>query len=92
MDRGYPLLESQGSTIDWKSHQILSPNHRLTLSIYSNDVSIITYLIHKVSEETRTQEYKTITSFIRENQALEEELALHQKAWNKIIILANKVI
>jgi len=51
-----------------------------------------TYLIHKVSEETRTQEYETIASFMRENQVLEEELALHQKAWNETIILANEVI
>ena len=55
-------------------------------------MSIMTYLIHKVSEETRAQEYKTIASFIRENQSLEEELARHQKAWNRTIMLANKVI
>ena len=29
---------------------------------------------------------------MRENQALEEELALHQKAWDGAIIMANKVI
>jgi hypothetical protein len=92
MDRRSPLPESQGSTMDRKSHQIPSPNHRPTSSIYSDDVSIMTYLIHKVSEETRTQEYETIASFMRENQALEEELALHQKAWNETIILANKAI
>ncbi len=40
----------------------------------------MTYLIYKVSEETRAQEYETIASFIRENQALEEELALYWKA------------
>jgi len=37
----------------------------------------MTYLIYKVSEEIRTQEYETITSFIRENQVLEEELTLY---------------
>jgi hypothetical protein len=52
----------------------------------------VTYLIHKASEETRVQEYETITSFMRENQALKEELALHRKAWNGIIMLANKAI
>ncbi len=52
----------------------------------------MTYLIYKVSEETRTQEYEIIALFIRENQALEEELVLYQKAQNKTIILANKVI
>lgn len=55
-------------------------------------MSIMTYLIHKVSEDTRTQEYETIASFIRENQALEEELALHRKAWNGTIFMANEVI
>jgi hypothetical protein len=37
----------------------------------------MTFLIYKVSEEIRTQEYETITLFMRENQALEEELALY---------------
>lgn len=49
-------------------------------------------LIHEVSEEAKDQEYKTIASYRRENQALEEELALHRKAWNGTIMLANKVI
>jgi hypothetical protein len=40
-------------------------------------MSIMTYLIRKVLEETTAQEYQTIASYIRENQALEEELALH---------------
>jgi hypothetical protein len=57
--------------------------------IYSDDVSIMTYLIYKVSEERRTQEYETIASFMRENQALEEELALHQKAWNGLHFHSN---
>jgi hypothetical protein len=52
----------------------------------------MTCLIHKVSEETRAQEYQTIASYMRENQALEEELALHQRAWNGTIMLANEVI
>ena len=93
IDRGSPLIpDSQGSPMDWKSHPVLSPIHRPTSSVYSDDMSIMTYLIHKVSEETRAQEYETIASFMRENQALEEELARHQKAWNGTIMLANEVI
>lgn len=69
-----------------------SPNYRPTSSLYSDDASIMTYLIHKVSEETRTQEYETIASFMRENQALEEELALYRKSWDGAILLANEVI
>ena len=52
----------------------------------------MTYLIRKVSEETTAQEYQTIASYIRENQALEEELALHQRTWNGTIMLAHEVI
>ena len=78
--------------MDWKSHQLPSRNHFPTSSVYSDDVSIMTYLIYKVSEETRTQEYETIASFVRENQALEEELALYQKAWNGTITMANEII
>jgi hypothetical protein len=52
-------------------------------------MSIITYLIYKVSEKTRTQEYETIALFIRENQALEKELALYQKAWNGLHFHSN---
>jgi hypothetical protein len=52
----------------------------------------MTCLIRKVSEETRAQEHQTIASYIRENQALEEELALHRRAWNGTIMLANEVI
>jgi hypothetical protein len=80
MDRRSSLPESQDSTMDWKSHQVPSPNHRPTSSIYSDDVSIMTYLIHKVSEETRTQEYETIASFVtlsaspHQNQRLESLL------------------
>lgn len=92
MDRRSPLPESQGSMMDWESHQIPSPNHRPTSSVYSDDVSIMTYLIHKVSEETRTRELETIASYMRENQALEEELARHQKLWDEAIIMANEVI
>ena len=55
-------------------------------------MSIMTCLIRKVSEETRAQEHQTIASYIRENQALEEELALHRRAWNGTIMLANEVI
>jgi hypothetical protein len=63
--------------MDQRSHPIPPPNPRPTLSIYSDDMSIMTYLIRKVLEETRAQEHQTIASYIRENQALEEELALH---------------
>jgi hypothetical protein len=52
----------------------------------------MTHLVHKVSEEVKLQESETIASYMRENQALEEELALYQKAWNGTIILANEVI
>jgi hypothetical protein len=55
-------------------------------------MSIMTYLICKVSEETRAQEYQMIASYMRENQALEEELALHRRAWNGTVMLANEVI
>jgi hypothetical protein len=51
----------------------------------------MTNLIRRVSEETRAQEYQTIASYMRENQALEEELTLHQRAWNGTIMLANEV-
>ena len=78
--------------MDWESHKAPSRDHRPTSSMYSDDVSIMTYLIHKVSEETRTQEYETIASFMRENQALEEELARHHKLWDGAIIMANEVI
>ncbi|KAH6700625.1 hypothetical protein BKA61DRAFT_461657, partial [Leptodontidium sp. MPI-SDFR-AT-0119] len=46
----------------------------------------------QVSEEIRTQEYETTASFMRENQALGEELALHQKEWNGSIIIANEAL
>ena len=78
--------------MDQRSHPILPPNPRPTSSVYSDDMSIMTCLIRKVSEETRAQEYQTIDSYIRENQALEEELALHRRAWNGTIMLANEVI
>lgn len=69
-----------------------SPVCRPTSSVYSDDASIMTYLMYRVSEQTRTQEYETIASFTRENQALEGEVALHQKVWNGTISIANEVI
>ncbi|KAH8674849.1 hypothetical protein BGZ60DRAFT_373033 [Tricladium varicosporioides] len=90
MDRGSPFTPD--TITDWISHPVPSSTHRPASSVYSNNMSIITYLIHKVSEETRIQEYETISSFIRDNQALEEELARYQKAWNRTIMLANEVI
>lgn len=71
------------------------PNPRPTSSVYSDDMPsmpTMSQLIHEVSEEAKDQEYETIASYRRENQALEEELALHRKAWNGTIMLANKVI
>lgn len=78
--------------MDWESHHVPSQDHRPTSSVYSDDVSIMTYLIHKVSEETRIQEYETIASLMRENQALKEEIAGYQKLWDGAIIMANEVI
>jgi hypothetical protein len=49
-------------------------------------------LIREVSEEAKDQEYETIASYRRENQALEDELALYRKTWNGTIMLANKII
>jgi hypothetical protein len=49
-------------------------------------------LIHKVTEETMAQEYRTIASYMEENQTLEEELELHRKVWNGTIMVANTVI
>lgn len=71
------------------------PNPRPTSSVYSDDMPsmpTMSQLIHEVSEEAKDQEYETIASYRRENQALEEEIALHRKAWNGTIMLANKVI
>ena len=80
------------STMDWGSHPVPPPNPRPTSSVYSDDMSIMVCLIRSVSEEIREQEYQTITSYIRENQAVEEELALYRRAWNGTIMLANEVI
>lgn len=52
----------------------------------------MTSLIHKLAGETLAQEYRTIASYVEENQALEEELELHRKVWNGTIMLANNVI
>lgn len=79
-------------TMDQKSPPTPSPNPRPTSSVYSDDVSIMTNLVRKVSEETRAQQYQTIACFMRENQTLEEELTLHRKTWNGTIMLANEVI
>jgi hypothetical protein len=50
------------------------------------------YLSRRVTEETRTQEYETIASFMKENQALEEELIRYQQVWDGSITMANNVI
>ena len=60
--------------------------------MYSDDVSIMKYLHRRVAEETRTQEYETLASFTRENQALEEELTRYQRVWDGSITMANDVI
>jgi hypothetical protein len=52
----------------------------------------MTSLTRIVSEETRVQEYQTIASYMKEIEALEEELALHQREWNGTITLVNEVI
>jgi hypothetical protein len=49
-------------------------------------------LISNVSEEIRKQEHQTIVSYLKENQALEMELALYRREWNGTIMLANEVI
>jgi len=50
------------------------------------------YLNRRVAEETRIQEYETVASFMRENQALEEELIRYQQVWDGSITMANDVI
>ncbi len=91
--RRYSIPDSQiASTMDCKSHSVPLPTPRPTSSVYSNDISIMTNLIRDVSEEIRVQEHQTIAAFMREIQALEEELALRQRAWNGTIMLANQVI
>jgi hypothetical protein len=91
--RPHTVSDSQGaSTMDRRSYPIPPPNPRPTSSVYSEDTSIMVCLIQNVSEEIRAQEYQTIASYIRENQALEEELAFHRRAWNGTIMLANEVI
>ena len=52
----------------------------------------MTYLIDKVSEETRAQEYRTFAIYMQEKQELEEELELYRKAWNGTLRLVDEVI
>jgi hypothetical protein len=52
----------------------------------------MTHLVRKVSEETRVQQYRTIAFYMREIQELEDELALHRRAWSGAIMLANEVM
>src|SRR5436190_7038111 len=90
--RSVPISNSENaSTIDWRFHPV-PPNPRPTSSVYSDDMSLMVCLIRSVSEEIRAQEYQTISSYMRENQALEEELALYRRAWNGTIILVNEVL
>lgn len=59
---------------------------------YSDDLPIILDLIGEVEEEIRLQEYQTISYYMREIRALEDELALHKRVWNRTTTVANKVI
>ena len=70
----------------------LPASPRPTSSVYSDDLSTMAFLIRKLSEETRAQEYETIATYMREIQALEEELVLYRRTWNGTIMLANEVI
>jgi len=91
--RLYPVSHSQPSSATESRHPPIPPhNPRPASSVYSDDMSIMTSLIRKVSEETRLQEYQTIASYTRENEILEAELVLHRKVWNGTIMLANEVI
>lgn len=88
-----PISDGQSaSIIDQRSYQTLTASPRPPSSVYSDDEPTIAYLIRKVEEETRLQEYETIASYTRENQVLEEELELYRKLWNGTIRLANEVI
>ncbi|KAH8587326.1 hypothetical protein B0O99DRAFT_527006 [Bisporella sp. PMI_857] len=49
----------------------------------------MTYLIQRVSEEARLQEYETIAAYVKENQQLERELRNYRNTWNATITLAN---
>jgi hypothetical protein len=86
-----PSSNSQkASTIDWRSHPVQLSNPRPTSSVYSDDIMVC--LISNVSEEIRKQEHQTIVSYLKENQAIEKELALYRREWNETIMLANEVI
>lgn len=78
--------------MDWRSHPIPQPNPRPTSSVYSDDISIMASLVRKVSEDTRVQEYRTIECYMRENQALEDEIELRRMTWTGTIMLADEVI
>jgi hypothetical protein len=78
--------------MDWRSHPIPQPNPRPTSSVYSDDISIMASLVRKVSEDTRVQEYCTIECYMRENQALEDEIELRRMTWTGTIMLADEVI
>lgn len=74
------------------SNMIPPPDPRPTSSVYSDDTSPMTDLIHMILEESRAQESQLIATYTNEIRMLEEELALHREAWNGTIMLANKVI
>jgi hypothetical protein len=91
--RPLPISNSQNaSTMEWGSYPVLLPSPRPTSSVYSDDKSVMICLIRSVSEEIRAQEYQTITSYIRENQVLEEKLEQYRGEWKGTIMLANEVM
>jgi hypothetical protein len=52
----------------------------------------MTELIRMVSEETKIQEYQMIHSYIKENQALEEDLAHYRKIWAGRLHVVNEAL
>ena len=68
------------------------PSPRPTSSVYSDDTSIMTSLIRQVSEQIRTQEIRTITCYMKENQEIKKHLAFYRQGWNGTIMLANEAI
>lgn len=74
------------------SHALPMATPRPASSVYSDDASIMTALIQKVTEETRLQEYETLCTFMRENRELKDVVASYQRTWNRTIMLVNEAI
>jgi hypothetical protein len=66
------------------------PPARPTSSVYSDDLPIMLDLVREVEEEIRLKKYQTISCYMREIRALEEELALHRRVWNGTITVRTK--